>query len=204
MKKFFVGLTVLCFLLPAFAQEKVTTTTQKAGEEKVIFSFEEKEPTWEIPFWCFEKEDHVGESIAISTKYAKEGKSSLELMTNFPGQKWTAAYVEIQEYFDWAPYKGIAVDLYLPKEAPMGLQAKIILTVSEDWAWTEMSRMVKLIPGEWTTITASIIPGSTDWRRTQVSEEWRSDVRKLGIRIESNMRPVYDGPIYIDNIRLLE
>jgi len=27
-------------------------------------------------------------------------------------------------------------------------------------------------------------------------------VRKLGIRIESNMRPVYSGPIYIDNIRV--
>ncbi len=171
-------------------------------EEKVLFGFEEKIPSWEMPDWCFEKEDHVGESVAVSTKFAKEGKSSLEVMANFPGVKWTAAYVEIQQFFDWTPYKTISADVFLSKEAPMGLQAKIILTVGEDWTWTEMSRMVKLIPGEWTTITASFVPGNTDWRRTQVTDQFRADVRKLGIRIESNMRPVYSGPIYIDNIRV--
>jgi len=170
--------------------------------EKVIFGFEENVPNWEIPDWCFEKDDHVGESIAISAKFAKEGKSSLELMADFPGGKWTGAYVEIQQFFDWTLYKTILADIFLPKNAPFGLQGKIILTVGEDWVWTEMARSVKLVPGEWTAISASIIPGSTDWRRTEVSDAFRSDVRKLGIRIESNMRPAYAGPIYIDNIRL--
>lgn len=171
-------------------------------QEKVLFGFEENIPNWEIPDWSLEKTDYVGESIAISNKFAKEGKSSLELMVNFPGAKWTAAYVEIQQYFDWTLYKTISADIFLPKEAPFGLQARIILTVGEDWAWTEMARLVKLMPGEWTTITASIVPGSTDWRRTEVTDKFRADVRKLGIRIESNMRPVYSGPVYIDNIRV--
>ena len=169
---------------------------------KLIFGFEENVPNWEIPDWSFEKEEFVGESIAISNKFAKEGKSSLELMANFPGGKWTAAYVEVQQYFDWTLYKNISMDMFLPKEAPFGLQARIILTVGEDWTWTEMARLVKLVPGEWATITASLVQGSTDWRRTQVTDEWRSDVRKLGLRIESNMRPAYNGPVYIDNIRL--
>ncbi len=99
-------------------------------------------------------------------------------------------------------YKTILADIFLPKDAPFGLQARFILTVGEDWTWTEMARLVKLVPGEWTTITASIVPGSTDWRRTEVTDKFRADVRKLGIRIESNMRPVYSGPIYIDNIRV--
>ena len=172
------------------------------GAEKVLFGFEEKIPNWEIPDWCLEKPDYVGESIAISNKFAKEGKSSLELMVNFPGAKWTATYVEIQQYFDWTLYKTISADIFLPKEAPFGLQARIILTVGEDWAWTEMARLVKLMPGEWTTITASIVPGSADWRRTEITDKFRADVRKLGIRIESNMRPVYSGPIYIDNIKV--
>ena len=171
-------------------------------QEKVLFGFEEKIPNWEIPDWCLEKPDYVGESIAISNKFAKEGKSSLELMVNFPGAKWTATYVEIQQYFDWTLYKTISADIFLPKEAPFGLQARIILTVGEDWAWTEMARLVKLMPGEWTTITASIVPGSADWRRTEITDKFRADVRKLGIRIESNMRPVYSGPIYIDNIKV--
>ena len=90
----------------------------------------------------------------------------------------------------------------MPEDASFGLRAKLILTVGEDWQWTEMSRLVKLEPGEWTTVSASLAAGSSDWRRTQVTEEFRSDIRKLGIRIESNMRPVYSGPIYIDNVRL--
>jgi hypothetical protein len=169
---------------------------------KLVFGFEEDVPNWEIPDWCFEKEEYVGESIAISNKFAKEEKSSLEIMTNFPGGKWTAAYIEVQQYFDWTLYKNISVDMFLPKEAPFGLQARIILTVGQDWTWTEMARLVKLVPGEWTTITASLAPASTDWRRTQVTDEFRADVRKLGLRIESNMRPAYNGPVYIDNIRL--
>lgn len=171
-------------------------------EGKVLFGFEENIPNWEMPDWCLEKTDYVGESIAISNKFAREGNSSLELMVNFPGAKWTAVYVEIRQDFDWTYYKTILADIFLPKDAPFGLQAKFILTVGEDWTWTEMARLVKLMPGEWTTITADLSPGSSDWRRTQVTNEFRADVRKLGIRIESNMRPVYSGPIYIDNVRV--
>ena len=170
--------------------------------EKVIFGFEENVPAWEIPDWCYEKDDYVAESIAISKKFAEEGKSSLEVMADFPGKVWSAVYVEVQEYFDWTPYKTISADVFLSGDVPFGLKAKLILTVGEDWKWTEMSRLTKLVPGEWITITASIVPGSTDWRRTEVTDEFRADVRKLGVRIESNMRPVYAGAIYIDNIRL--
>lgn len=173
-----------------------------ASAGKVIFGFEGGVPTWEIPDWCFEKEDYVGESIAVSTKFAKEGKSSLELMTNFPGGKWTAVYIEVQQFFDWTLYKKVSVDIFLPENAPFGLQARLILTVGEDWTWTEMARLVKLVPGEWTTVSAVIVPGSTDWRKVQVTDEFRADVRKMGIRISSDMRPTYSGPIYIDNVKL--
>ncbi len=171
-------------------------------EAEVLFGFEGKAPMWEIPDWCFEKDDYVGEGYAISNGIAKEGKASLEVMTNFTGGKWTAAYIETQEYFDWSPYQSISADIFLPEDAPAGLRGKFILTVGENWNWTEMSRSSKIVPGQWTTLTASLIPGSTDWRRTEVTDEFRADVRKLGIRVESNMRPVYSGPIYIDNIRL--
>ncbi len=171
-------------------------------EEEVIFGFEDGIPTWEIPDWCLEKEDYVGESITTSTEFASEGEASLELMVSFPGAIWTGAYVEVQKSSDWTPYESISADVFLPEDAPFGLKGKIILTVSEDWTWTEMSYSIKLVPGEWTTITASIIPGGSDWRRIKVTDEFRADVRKLGIRFESNMRPVYTGPIYIDNVRL--
>ena len=197
---FLILVSSLFFLTPVFCEE--TTTLEESSQAKVIFGFEEDIPTWEIPDWCFEKEDYVGESIAVSKKYVNEGESSLELMVDFPGKKWTAAYAEIQEYFDWTAYKKILADVYIPEDASLGLKAKIILTVGDDWTWTEMSRLSRLMPGEWTTITASLTAESTDWRGTEVTDEFRADVRKLGIRIEANMRPIYSGPIYIDNVRL--
>lgn len=195
--------TCLFLAVGLFFLTTVTLCQRNAfGAEKVIFGFEESIPIWEIPNWCFEKAEYVGESLASSDKFAKEGKSSLELMTNFSGGKWTAAYVEVQQYFDWTPYKTISVDVYLPEEAPYGLQARLILTVGENWTWTEMARSVNLIPGEWATLTADIAAGSSDWRQTQVTDEFRADIRKLGIRFESNIRPAYNGPIYIDNLRV--
>lgn len=189
----------LCFIATAgFCEE--TIAPQTIG--KVIFGFEENVPSWEIPEWCFEKEEYVAESMAVSAKFAKEGKSALEIIADFPGAKWTGVYVEAQQFFDWTPYKTLSADVYLPKEAPFGLQGRFILTVGENWTWIEMARLVKLVPGEWSTITADLAPGSTDWRKTQVTDEFRADVRKLGIRIESNMRPVYSGPVYIDNVRV--
>ncbi|NQT00364.1 MAG: hypothetical protein HQ595_04690, partial [Candidatus Omnitrophica bacterium] len=161
-----------------------------AEGENIVFGFESNADLWEIPDWCFEKDDYVGQALSISNRFAREGESSLELLADFPGAKWTATYVEAQAYFDWTPYQSLLVDVYLPADAPFGLKSKIILTVGEDWKWTEMSRFVKLVPGEWTTISASLDPGTTDWRRTQVTDEFRADVRKLGLRVESNMQPV--------------
>ena len=161
-------------------------TTTGFCQEKVLFGFEENIPNWEIPDWCFEKPEYVAESIAISKKFAKEGSSSLEIMANFPGVtpdfpkgKWTAAYIEVEQDFTWTPYKTLSADIYLPKDAPFGLQARFTLGVGEDYAWKEMSRAVKLMPGEWTTLSASLIPGSTDWRKTDVTDEFRAYVRKL-------------------------
>ena len=172
------------------------------AEEKVAFGFEKDTQGWEIPEWAMEQEDYVGKTVAVSKDFAKEGKQSLKLMAVFPGKVWTAAIVEDFEYFDWTLYKSVSVDVYIPKDAPIGLKAKIILTVGEGWKFTEMARSVSLVPGEWATISANLLPGSEDWKRTVVDDNFRKDVRKLAVRIESNKKPEYNGPIYIDNIRL--
>ncbi|HTY45643.1 MAG TPA: hypothetical protein VMD52_06620 [Patescibacteria group bacterium] len=189
-------------LCAAMAFVLVTGGMAFAGE-KVLFGFEKDMGGWEIPDWAMEKEDYVGTKIELSTAVFKEGKSCLKLDTKFPGGKWTAAYVEIQQYFDWTAYSAVAVDVYLPETAPVGLKSKMILTVGESWAWVEMARSTALEPGKWTTITANIMPASTDFRAT-VDDAFRKDIRKVGVRIESNMKPVYEGPVYIDNFRLIE
>jgi hypothetical protein len=93
------------------------------------------------------------------------------------------------------------VDVYLPYNAPPGLKGRIILTVGEQWTWTEMNRGVALKPGQWTTVTAHLKPGSMDWKFFP-DEQFRRDVRKIGIRIESDKTPTYRGPIFIDSVRL--
>lgn len=172
------------------------------AEEKVLFSFEKDTQGWEIPEWALEQEDHVAKSVEVSKDFAKEGTQSLKVMSAFPGKIWSAAVIEDFEYFDWTPYKAISADIYIPKEAPVGLKAKIILTVGESWKFTEMARSVALVPGEWVTVTGNLAPGSEDWKKTVVDDNFRKDVRKVSVRVESNKKPEYSGPIYIDNIRL--
>jgi len=174
------------------------------AEEKVLFGFEKDAQGFEIPEWAMEQEDYVGKSIEVSKDTASEGKSSLKMMAAFPGKSWTAALVEDFEYFDWTPYREISADVYIPATAPVGLKAKIVLTAGENWKFIEMARSVQLVPGQWVTITGNLAPGSEDWKKTIVDENFRKDIRKLAIRVESNKKPEYSGPIYIDNVKLVK
>lgn len=194
MRKIMVAVMAVALVVAfsAFAQ----------AEEKVVFGFEKDPQGWEIPEWALEQEDHVAKTVEQSKDFANEGAGSLKVVASFPGKMWTAALVENFEYFDWTPYKEISCDLYIPKEAPAGLKAKIILTVGENWKFTEMARSVPLVPGQWVTISANLLPGSEDWKKTVVDDNFRKDVRKIAIRIESNKQPVYSGAIYVDNVKL--
>jgi hypothetical protein len=194
MKRVFLTLTVLMAM-------GLVMATSAFSADTVLFGFEGDVQGWEIPDWAYEQDDYVGEEIDFSNDFALEGSSSLKLTANFPGGKWTGAVAEVMEYFDWTPYSTISCDIFIPAEAPVGLRAKIVLTVGEDWRWTEMSRSIRLKPGEWNHVTANLKPGSVDWRRTKPTDEFRADVRKVAIRISSN-KPAYTGPIYIDNIVL--
>jgi len=195
MKKIFLAVAI--FVLSAFVAQGAFA--QSTG----LFDFEDDIGGWEIPDWAYEQDDYVGEELDISTDIAKDGKSSLKLAVNFPGGRWNGAVAEIMEYFDWTPYSKISCSIYVPEDAPVGLRGKMILTVGDDWKWTEQSRSVRLKPGEWTTLSANLKPGSTDWRRTKPTDEFRADVRKIAIRVESN-KPAYNGPVYIDSIILGE
>lgn len=181
---------------------KPRPSTAPITEEKILCSFERGYEGFEIPDWAMEKEDNAGRSLNLSKDFASEGCQSLCLVADYPGNIWSSALIELEQYLDLTPYREVATDVYIPKEAPLGLKAKIVLTVGEDWTWTEMSGSVPLVPGEWVTIRASLEPGTLDWKRTEVDDAFRADVRKIVVRIESNRRPDYKGPIYIDNIRV--
>ncbi len=182
----------------------VLTSALVHAEETVLFGFEEGLQGWEIPDWAYEKPDHVQQKISVSNAQANEGNSSLLMAVAFPGGRWTGAITEIMQYYDWSDYSTLACDIYLPADAPLGLKAKIILTVGDAWKWVEMSKAFALKPGEWVTVSADLTPGSIDWRRVQVDEAFRTDIRKMDIRVTSNNKPAYTGDIFIDNVRVIK
>lgn len=212
-----VGIVVVCVFLILVVRcsrrgaEKVSVPGEEASipvpslkpitEERMFFGFETDLRGWEIPVWTEGKSDYVAREVMISRDEASQGNASMKVTADFPGGIWTAGLVEIQQYLDISPYRVISVDIYVPEGVPIGLKAKLILTVGSNWKFVEMNRSLPLIPGEWVTITANIEPGSYDWKRVVPDEEFAEDVRKIAIRIESNRKPKYSGPIYIDNLR---
>jgi len=177
-------------------------SAQSQSEPLVIFDFEDSMQDWAIPDWAKEKEEDVGRVLSLSQEIASSGVGSLQLLADFPGEIWTGAYIEVfMHVTDWTPFSTMSIDVYLPPDAPTGLDARWILTVGDQWTWTEMNRAITLEPGKWTTVTANLKPGSLDWKFFP-DDNFRRDIRKVGFRVESNHKPVYSGPVYFDNIRL--
>lgn len=170
----------------------------------IIHDFEHGLHEWGIPDWERTNEFYGAGELATSKDFASHGTSSMMLTADLPGAgTWTGAYAEIEMHVtDWTPYAALAVDVYVPYNAPVGLQSRLILTVGEQWTWTEMNRGILLPPGQWTTITAKLVPGSMDWKFFP-DDAFRKDIRKIGVRIESDKGPTYRGPVFIDNVRLL-
>lgn len=171
---------------------------------RTLYDFERNEDSWGVPSWAADKPDHVALSSQAVRGIASNGNGSLEVLAEFPGGNWTGALVEIPHYLNLDKYGIISADIFLPPGAPEGLRAKLILTVGENWRFVEMNRGVPLVPGEWTTVIGNISDGSTDWKRTEVDSSFREDVRKIAIRVESNRKPAYKGPFYIDNVTVYD
>ena len=171
--------------------------------EIVIYGFEGTLRGWAIPDWAKSSTDYGGASLSISDAVAAEGHSALEIRAILSGERWSGAYVEREvEVTDWTPFGRLSVDVYLPPQAPEGLAGKIILTLGDQWQWTEMNRSIPLVPGEWMRIAVSLKPGSMDWK-TFPDDEFRKNVRKIGVRIESN-KTAYTGSMFLDNMLLGE
>ena len=173
------------------------------AREITLYTFEKDPQGWDIPDWAAAKQDHVARSLSVSEFNASEGKYALEMSVDFSGLPgWQGAYVErVIDVTDWSPFNFVSADIFLPASAPRGLRAKFILTVGDEWKWTEMNRSIPLTPGEWTVVRADLTPESMAWRRF-IDDGFRADVKKMGIRVESNGKVSYRGPIYIDNVKL--
>ena len=207
-------LATMLFLAPANA------------EEVTMYDFEKGAEGWLVPPWSCEKDSYVCDVIMASYDAASTGNSSLKLVVDFPGGVWYGAIIEAHGPFNLTAYKGIACDILLPSNVVGGaLRARYILSIGDDWEWIEGSRTINLKPGEWVTLSTNLLPGSYDWRRKErierkmpdgniigyveqditipITDAFREDIRSIALRIEAD-RAVYDGPIYVDNVRLVK
>ena len=195
LKLFYIFLITVAILL--------SVTPASHSREVILYSFEKDPQGWEIPDWAFGKPDHVAKQMGISEFQSSEGKYSLQVDSEFTGSTgWEGSYVEkVVEVTDWTPFNYLSVDVFIPKNAPRGLKGRIILSVGEGWKWIEMNKPVPLTPGEWVVIKVDLTPASMNWRKF-VDDGFRADIRKIGVRAESNGKINYNGPVYIDNVKL--
>ena len=179
-------------------------TSAATAAEVVIYSFEGGAEGWVIPDWAKSSKDYIASECSVSEEVAGEGRHALEIHADFPDSVWSGAYVERQvETTDWTPFGALSADLYLPERAPQGLRGRLVLTVGDNWQWTEMNRAAALNPGHWTTVSANLKPGSLDWKFFP-TETFRASVRKIGVRIEADHGPAYHGSVFLDKVRLSE
>jgi hypothetical protein len=182
---------------------------------ELSFDFEDGQEGWEVPDWATTQPDHVCRKLETSTDNASSGTTALKLTCEFPGDEWTAALVQYENYdgfFNFSGYKAISADVFLPEEARGGFyKAKIILTTG-DWVFIEMSKGIPLNFGSWTTVTAPLeVPegmGRGFWKgipaETTFTDNIR-DIKRVAVRIEYNANPSlagtrYEGPVYVNNI----
>jgi len=175
--------------------------------EVSFFDFEKDLQGWGIPEWAFQRNEYVADNIALCREVSVKGDSSLKLMVEFSGHDWLAAITEVEGEFDLTRYRKLTCDIFIPETAPGGLEGRIILTSSRNWTWAEMSLPVYLRPGKWVTVSGILRTGNFYWRGSndrvkKITDEFKSEIKKLGIRVESDSVR-YKGPIYIDNVKLI-
>ena len=203
----------------------ITLFSQYSYARMVLHDFEEDAQGWAIPRWSCEKNDYSCKVVNISHDVASLGKGSLKLEVDFKKDSWYAAVTEVEGPFDLSKYKTIACDVFLPEGAPEGIEARIALSVGENWLWIETEDPVELVPNKWVTIKAGLRSGSNDWKTVEMIERmgkdgkfrgnvkheynvpmtdaYRADVRTIAVRAEA-YRVDYRGPIYVDNMRVQE
>jgi hypothetical protein len=99
------------------------------------------------------------------------------------------------------------VDVYLPPDAPLGLEARYYL-IGSDWQWREPKIAMPLKPGTWTTL-AMPLKGQEGARMWKLSEEKLagilSRVLDTGVKITNIEAGFvgYRGKIRVDNLRVI-
>lgn len=92
---FWVKVLIVMLILAVFWM--ISSRGAEAADDKILYDFEQTVENWKIPDWAYYQDDHRAVELAPSEKKFSNGKSSLEVMCDFPGTKWAAALVELEK-----------------------------------------------------------------------------------------------------------
>lgn len=162
----------------------------------VVFNFEsasQVNPTqgWQegacnAPNWLG---SNTGEASQSSAQ-ASEGTSSLALPVNYAGGGWDQGGIDCAltwpRPWDLSPYATISADVWVP-------MAGISAGVGFNGPWNPGPQ--RMLQAGWNTVTSSILPGGDFGGGVTSASEFLVQVIGRGA--------IYNGPVYIDNIKLL-
>src|ERR1035437_865170 len=125
-----------------------------------------------------------------SSAQASEGTYSLSLPVNYVGGGWDQAGVDCPlaqpRPWDLSPFATIAADVWVP-------MAGISAGIGFNGPWNPGPQ--RMLQAGWNTVTSSLLPGGDFGGGVTSASELLVQVIGRGA--------VYNGPVYIDNIRLL-
>ncbi len=170
-------------------------------------SFESK-PTGIEGGWRFDSEVCPAAKASYSTEAASEGRQSLRIETELPGELCLVRSFD-QDSMDAGPYELLAFDVRLPSEAPRHLRAMVYLR-DRELNWYEELLPGELRPGDWARFVLDLRPGRNGLKPRGHGRPWdgysRQRLREIGLRFFASKefidRP-YRGPVFLDNVRLL-
>lgn len=172
------------------------------AEEHTLCDFERPDHGWMIGM-SEEVGPHAaglpqGTPAGIRRMGAAQGRSALLLPAAFPGELWT----HVQPDADWSAYDELALDIYLPPNAPKWIQALFVIRDRDLW-WYQAMPVLWLEPGKWQTVRFDISGDSAQWKAQNHMKAWdgyaTQRVRLFGVRLFSSA--AFRGAILIDNVR---
>lgn len=181
--------------------------TDPAAQPVVLYGFEQDTEGWTLPDWPDANKNEQGQITqpVCSISQATEGKQSLSALFYIASGRSSQGFVGVRPLSDWRPFRRVLVDVFLPMEAPEGLNAQFYM-MGEGWHWHQGKQTVLLRPGHWTTVSADLAGSASAayWACAEGDlQSGLANVLDFGLRFGNNEPnwAGYHGWISVDNFR---
>ncbi len=179
----------------------------RSGDAVTAYGFEIGKDRWNAPSWADGNQDGTGRTLQpeASSETARGGSRSLRAEANLADGRFSQMFWLTPVGEDWSRFSKVRGWVFLPKGAPQGLLARVQMT-GADWKYREFAADVRLVPGEWTEVSADLTAsGAPSWNCTE--GELASALRWVvgfGFKVHNQGSGAgYRGPLYLDDVQLV-